>query len=115
GSQAGRRAQQAKLARDAVSALHARPQGRGDGIIDRWLQRQGLPERLSAGLAAGPRLRAGALPRTRQRQRHGGDAAAEEGLVEEGGASGGEAGPAAAVTGSPVIVVEYKTVMCKRR
>ena len=56
GPAARRCAQQAGLACDAVPALHAGSQGRGDGILDRRLQRPGLPQCLSARVAARARL-----------------------------------------------------------
>src|SRR5262249_15055477 len=67
GPAAGRCARQARLARDAVSALHRRSQGGSDGVIARRVQRPGLPQRLSARLAARARLHAGSLSCARRR------------------------------------------------
>ena len=79
GSAAGRCAQQARLARHAVPALHPGPEGRGDGGVSRLLQRSGLPQCLSARLGPGARIRAGALSRAKRPSRRSlpGRAAAE--------------------------------------
>src|SRR3954471_10516036 len=69
GSAAGRCAQQTRLACDAFPALHAGPQGRGDGGLSGLLQWPRVPQRLPACLDPGARLRAGALSRACQRGR----------------------------------------------
>src|SRR5262249_12407246 len=59
--------QQARIARDAVSSLHRRSQGGGDGILAGRVQRPRLPQRLPARLAARARISAGSLSRAGER------------------------------------------------